>query len=243
MMEKLVTLVTGASQGIGQAIALKFATEGHAVAISGRNENNLRRTAEMIQKTSGQPVLMVPADLRDMEQIPGIVEKVTGEWGRIDVLVNNAGILHLKPFLEISSEEYQEMMDVNVRAVFFLTQKVLPHMITRRSGTIINIASLAGKNGFKSGTGYGASKFAVRGFAASLMMEVREYDIRVVTVFPGSVNTPMLNRSPNAPLPKTMLQAEDVAHAAYQAFAVHPRAMISEIDIRPANPKKNQEKK
>jgi NADP-dependent 3-hydroxy acid dehydrogenase YdfG len=199
----------------------------------------LNQTAELIKNLTGGTALVIPADLRSPQEIPPIVDSVINEWGKIDVLVNNAGILHLKPFLEITLEEYNEMMDVNMRAAFLLTQNVISHMISRKSGAIVNIASLAGKNGFKTGTGYGASKFAVRGFAASLMAEVREHNIRVITIFPGSVDTPMLERSPNSPLRETMLQPEDIAHAAYSAIHVPPRAMMSEIDLRPSNPRKN----
>jgi 3-oxoacyl-[acyl-carrier protein] reductase len=238
MLDKPVAIVTGASQGIGQAIAIKFSSEGYAVALTGRNEANLEKTAKIIADNSSQPVCVIPADLRQVDQIENIVRTTIKNWNRIDILVNNAGIMHLKPFLELSLDNYEEMMDVNVRAVFLLTQKVLPHMISQQSGSIVNVASLAGKNGFKTGTGYGATKFAIRGFAASLMMEVREHGIRVVTVFPGSVDTPLLNRSPNAPRRETMLQVEDVAHAVFSAVSVNPRAMISEVDIRPTNPKK-----
>jgi len=238
MIDKPVVIVTGASQGIGRAIAIKFSREGYAVALTGRNEPNLDQTAKIIENDSSQPVYVVPADLRRVDQIESIVAKTMNSWGRIDVLINNAGIMHLKPFLEISLDEYEEMMNVNVRAVFLLTQRVLPQMISQQSGSIVNVASLAGKNGFKTGTGYGATKFALRGFAASLMMEVREHGIRVITVFPGSVDTPLLNRSPNSPRRDSMLQVEDVAHAVFSAVTVHPRAMISEIDIRPSNPKR-----
>jgi len=146
--------------------------------------------------------------------------------------------MYVKPFLELTVEEYEEMMDVNMKAVFVLTQAVLPQMIARKSGTIINIASLAGKNGFRTGTGYGASKFAVRGFAMSLMQEVREHNIRVVTIFPGSVNTNLAGSSPNAPLRETMIQPEDVAEIVYTAFTLPERSMVSEIDIRPTHPRR-----
>ncbi|RMG61232.1 MAG: SDR family NAD(P)-dependent oxidoreductase [Calditrichaeota bacterium] len=111
-------------------------------------------------------------------------------------------------------------------------------MIKRKSGTIVNIASLAAKNFVKNNSIYVASKFALRGFANSLMLEVREHGIRMITVFPGSVNTELIASSPTAPLPEYMLQPGDVAHAVYAAVTVHPRAMISEIDIRPSNPKR-----
>nr|NIT58995.1 SDR family NAD(P)-dependent oxidoreductase [Fodinibius sp.]NIV03985.1 SDR family NAD(P)-dependent oxidoreductase [Calditrichia bacterium]NIY27578.1 SDR family NAD(P)-dependent oxidoreductase [Fodinibius sp.] len=175
-------------------------------------------------------------DLRNSEDIARLVDTTLNEWGKIDILINNAGILHLKPFLELSLDEFQEMLDVNIRAIFELTQKVIPSMIERKQGTIINIASLAGKNGFKTGTGYSATKYALRGFAASLMMEVREHDIRVVTVFPGSVDTGMIARNPQGA--KNKLKPEDVAHAVYSATVVDSRAMMSEIDIRPSNPHK-----
>lgn len=238
MKDRPVVLVTGASRGIGRAIALKFAAEGYAVAISGRDEESLRETARLIEKTNGVSPVNISADLRDSRQIDHLANAVLEKCGRVDVLVNNAGILHLKPFWEITAEELQEMLDVNIKAVFQLTQKIVPGMVEQKSGAIVNIASLAGKNGFKNGTGYAATKFALRGFAASLMLELREHGIRVITVFPGSVDTRMIARSPLAPSRESMLQAEDVAHAVYAAVSVDSRAMISEIDIRPSNPKK-----
>ncbi len=238
MSASTVALITGASQGIGRAVALRFAEAGYAVALAARRQDALQTVAAQIEKTYDVPVLVVPTDLRKPEQIAGLVSRTIEKFGKIDVLINNAGILYVKPFLEISAEEYREMMDVNLDAVFRLTQLALPHMIEQKSGAIVNIASLAGKNAVKGGTAYAASKWAIRGFAASLMLEVRQHGIRVVTVFPGSVDTPMLDNSPAPPRRETMLQPEDVAHAVYAAVSVPPRAMISEIDIRPSNPQK-----
>jgi 3-oxoacyl-[acyl-carrier protein] reductase len=239
MIDKPVAVITGASRGIGRAIAVKFAQEGYATALTARNETGLQETEEEIKQTGGYTPLVIPGDLQDSGQIRRLADTVTKEWGKVDVLINNAGILHLKPFLELTPDEFQEMLDVNIKAVFELTQQIVPGMIKRRSGAIVNIASLAGKNGFKNGSGYSATKFALRGFAASLMMEVREHDIRVITVFPGSVATRMMGRNPNATSRDTMLHPEDVAHAVYAAVSVDSRAMMSEIDIRPSNPKRN----
>lgn len=238
MVDKLVAVITGASQGIGRAIAIKFAREGYATALTARNEAGLQETAELVQQNGGYTPLVIPTDLQDSRQIERLADTVMKEWGKVDVLINNAGILHLKPFLELTPDEFREMLDVNIKAVFELTRQVVPGMIERKSGTIVNIASLAGKNGFKSGTGYSATKFALRGFAASLMLELREHDIRVITVFPGSVATRMIGRNPNAPSRDSMLHPEDVAHAVYAALSVDSRAMMSEIDIRPSNPKR-----
>ncbi|RMG61489.1 MAG: SDR family oxidoreductase [Calditrichaeota bacterium] len=237
-MDNPVVLITGASRGIGRAIALKFASEGFACILAARNREKLEETASLIRNQYGSPTLIVPTNLRRDADIDNLASTALAQWGKVDVLVNNAGVLYLKPFLELSIEEFDEMMQVNMRAIFLLTQKILPSMIERKQGTIINIASLAGKNGFKNGTGYGASKWALRGWAASLMMEVREHNIRVVTIFPGSVDTDMAGQLPTAPRRESMIQPEDIARAAYLAYALPERTMLSEIDVRPTNPQK-----
>lgn len=238
MLAQQVAIVTGASRGIGRAIALRFAREGMAVALIGRDKSALQETAGLVGKESNQPTLQIQADLRDGRQLASIVDKTIAEWGRIDVLINNAGIMYQKSFAEHTWEEIQEMLDVNLRAVMLLTHEALPHIKKQENGAVINIASLAGKNPVKNGTVYAATKWALRGFAASLMLEVRHDNVRVVTIFPGSVDTHLLSRSANPPRRDTMLQPEDVAHAAYSAIVVHPRAMISEIDLRPTNPQR-----
>lgn len=238
MLNQPVAIITGASRGIGKAIAMKFAEEGMAVALIGRDTSALQESANAIAKSSNQPTLQIQADLRDARQISSIVDQTIDQWGRIDVLVNNAGIMHQKPFQELSQEEIQEMLDVNLRAVMFLTQKALPHIKERDNSAVINIASLAGKNPVKNGTVYAATKWALRGFAASLMMEVRQDDVRVITVFPGSVDTDL--NSGSALQRDTMMQPDDIAHAAYSALVVDRRAMMSEIDLRPTNPKRGQ---
>ena len=240
MIDRKVALVTGASKGIGRVIATKFAREGMAVALTARNEEELRNVAAKIVTNGETKPLIIQADLRDESQIAEIPKKVIEKWGRIDVLVNNAGLGYLKPFTEISIDQFQEMMDVNVRAVFSLTQKVLPYMIQQKSGDIVNIASLAGKNGFKGGTGYAATKWALRGFAQCLMLEVREHDIRVITIFPGSVDTAFGSggQSPTGTIPENKIQSIDIAETAYLAVNMPKRTMVSEIDMRPSNPAK-----
>lgn len=240
MIDKAVVVITGASRGIGRAIALKFARQGMAVALAARDEKNLEKVAKEIVTSGGCDPLIISADLRDITNIAKISQQVMLKWERIDVLVNNAGLGYLKPFLEITTTEFQEMLDVNLRAVFLLTQHVLPSMIERKSGMIINIASLAAKNGFKLGTGYAATKWALRGFAQCLLQEVRENNIRVVTIFPGSVDTSFGtgSQSPTGTPSKNKILPEDIAEAAYLAYAIPPRSMLSEIDIRPTNPTK-----
>ena len=232
-------LITGGSRGIGRAIALRLGQEGYRCILTARNVEALETTAQALQKAGAPEAVLIPADLTDGNSIEHLAQQALDASGnQIDVLVNNAGVLYLKPFLELSLKELDEMLAVNFRAVFQLTQRILPAMIQRQHGTIVNIASLAGKNGFKTGTGYGATKWALRGWANSLMLEVREHNIRVVTIFPGSVNTDMAGHSPTAPRRETMIQPEDVAEAVWTAVNVPERTMLSEIDIRPTNPKK-----
>ncbi len=240
MLDKTVVLVTGSSRGIGKAIALKFAREGAAVVLTSRHEKDIKKVAAEIVEEGGYNPLTIEADLKKDSDIRKLVKEILDQWGRIDVLVNNAGIGYLRPFLDLKVEEFQEMLDLNVRAVFALTQQVIPGMMERKTGTIINIASLAGKNGFKSGTGYGASKWALRGFANSLMLEVREHDIRVVTIFPGSVQTEFgRGDSASSTASKNKMQPGDIAEAAFTAFVMPTRTMVSEIDMRPSNPHKS----
>jgi NAD(P)-dependent dehydrogenase (short-subunit alcohol dehydrogenase family) len=177
------------------------------------------------------------ADVSDPEQVSRAVSHVASELGDIEVLVNNAGVLIARPIQELTLKDWDATMAVNLRGLFLVTQAVLPGMRLRGSGTIVNVASLAGRNGFAGGTAYSASKHGVLGFSRSLMLEVRKENIRVVTVCPGSVDTGMLRDQPMLKSdPERILRPEDVAGAILHAIQTPGRAMVSEIDIRPTNP-------
>jgi 3-oxoacyl-[acyl-carrier protein] reductase len=163
---------------------------------------------------------------------------VTRERGAPQVLVNNAGIGRFSPLVELSLEDWDETMGVNVRSLYLVTRAFLKGMLAAGTGTIVNIASLAGKNGIEGGTAYCASKHAVLGFSKSLMLEVRKHGLRVVAICPGSVATPFTEKQRDR-MPHNrdrVLSADDVAHAVLATLTVSDRAMISELDIRPANP-------
>ena len=147
--------------------------------------------------------------------------------------MNNAGIGFFKPVSAMDLSEFDAMWKVNVRGVFLMSKAVLPSMTKSHRGAIVNIASLAGKNTFKGGAGYGATKWALRGFAGSLMLEVREHNIRVVTIFPGSVDTSFSSSGKRGP---QITQPEDVADAVIFSVTAPERSMFSEIDLRPTNP-------
>jgi 3-oxoacyl-[acyl-carrier protein] reductase len=153
------------------------------------------------------------------------------------VLVNNAGVLIARPFEELSLEDWDATMATNLRSLFLVTRAVLPGMRRRRAGTVVNVASLAGRNGFAGGTAYAASKHAVLGFGRSLMLEVRKEGIRVITICPGSVDTAMLQDQPMLKSdPQRILRPDDIADAILAAVRLPARAMVSEIDVRPTNP-------
>ena len=168
-----VALVTGASKGIGRATAEALAREGAQVVLVARSADQLSSAADHIRSLGFKASVEV-ADITDPLQVERAINSSISRFGDLDILVNNAGVGHLKPAMDLSLEEFDGMWNLNMRAVFVATKASLPHMIRQKWGAIVNINSLAGKNSFKGGTGYCATKWALRGFASSLMLEVRE---------------------------------------------------------------------
>lgn len=227
-----VAIVTGASRGIGRAIARALGTKGYRVAGVARSAEALNQLREDLQ-ANGVDFLPLPFDITDDACIEHLVQAVLEWGGRIDVLVNNAGIGVFKPAVEMTPDEFDVMWRLNMRAVFMLTRAVLPTMIAVQHGAIVNIVSLAGKNTFAGGTGYAATKWALRGWAGSLMLEVRQHNIRVITICPGSVDTSFSSSGKRG---EHITQPEDVADVVCFALSAPERTMISEIDIRPTRP-------
>jgi len=231
-LDNRVALVTGASRGIGKAIALALAKEGAHVVLVARSEEQLASVVAELA-TQGFSARAEVVDLTVPAEVERVVSGTAARFERLDILVNNAGIGHFKPAVDMLLKEFDEMWNLNMRAVFVATQSVIPHMVAAKGGVIVNICSLAGKNSFKGGTGYCATKWALRGFASSLMLEVREHNIRVITVFPGSVDTNFSSMSKKG---KSITQPEDIAGAVVFAVTAPERSMFNEIDVRPTNP-------
>lgn len=215
---------------------MALAGAGYRVGVCARTEGKVEALVDEI-RASGAEASGRRADVANPDDVRLLVSQVERDLGPVDVLVNNAGVARIKPIAELSLEDWDTVMATNVRGVFIMTQAVLAGMRARKRGAIVNIASLAGRNGFVGGTAYTASKHAVLGFSKSLMAEVRKDDIRVIAICPGSVDTALMHEQtmlkPN--LPKA-LQPEDVAGIVLAALALPPRAMVSELDIRPTNP-------
>jgi 3-oxoacyl-[acyl-carrier protein] reductase len=235
-LEHNITLITGASKGIGRAIALRFAMEGASIIAAARTPNDLDTLSDEIQRL-GRPCLAVPCDVGNERQVEHLVKKTLDTFGGIDILVNNAGVGVFAKVVESRIEDFGRLFNTNVRGTYLCSRAVLPSMIQQKSGCIINIASLAGKNSFIGGAMYSATKFAMRGFAQSLMLEVREYNIRVLTICPGSVDTNFSDKGDRGVNVAKILRPEDVAETVLFAATMPAYAMVSEIDLRPTNPK------
>lgn len=228
--------VTGATEGIGRATAFALGRAGYAVGICARTPAKVEAVVAEL-RAEGISAAGAAADVSQPEAVAQAVAQVTDALGEIGVLVNNAGVLIARPFEELTLEDWDTTMATNLRSLFLVTRAVLPGMRRRREGTVVNVASLAGRNGFAGGTAYTASKHAVLGFARSLMLEVRKEDIRVITICPGSVDTSMLQDQPMLHSgPRRILRPEDVADAILAAVQLPGRALVSEIDLRPTNP-------
>ena len=235
-MTTQTAFITGATEGIGRAIAFALGADGYRVGVCARTPDRVRALVADLQ-AAGISAAGLPADVGVEGQVRAAVAHVTAELGPVDVLVNNAGIAILKPFDQLSLAEWDATMATNLRSLFLVTREVLPGMRARRSGAIVNIASLAGRNALVGATAYGASKHAVLGFSKSLLLEVRKDGVRVMAVCPGSVDTALIrDQSMLSPNPEKILLPEDVAAVVRDALRLPPRALVSELDIRPANP-------
>jgi 3-oxoacyl-[acyl-carrier protein] reductase len=225
-----VSLITGASRGIGLAVALRLARLGSDVAICARNPENLASAGKELERT-GVRVLTSAIDVRHAAEIDSFVESAQHTLGEFDIVVNNAGIGVFAPGQEATEEQWDAVLDTNLKSVFLVCRAAAPSMIRRKTGHIINIASLAGKNAFAGGAIYCASKWGLLGFTQCLAEDLRGFGIRVSAICPGTVATEF---SPHAGKnPARMLQADDIAHAVEAIVRQSPQSFISEILMRP----------
>src|SRR5688500_11683404 len=219
-------LITGASRGIGRAIALRLAARWSLIAVAS-SAPELETLAGEVRGKGGACEAMVI----DVANGSAVRRALRGR--KVDVVVNNAGVGVMKPFVELEPEEWQLMIDVNLNAVYHVTQAVLPGMIERGRGHVVIIGSISGKSGFAGGAGYAATKFAVNGFAESLMLEVRDAGVKVSVVMPGSVATSFSRTGRDQ---SWKLMAEDVAEAVEFLLDTPQRMLVDRIEMRPLSP-------
>lgn len=232
LLKDKVTIVTGASGGIGREIALTFAQEGAKVVLAARREAKLREVAREVLSRGGES-LVVPTDVFRDAQVRAMVGEALREFGRVDVLVNDAGMGHWGPVVDFKTREWDEVFNVNVKGTFLCSREVLSIMVEQKGGRIINISSDAGKIPFAECSAYCAAKAAVIAFSRCLALEVLPHNIGVHVICPGYVDTPWYDNDPTAPDRSRMLKAADIAQLALYLASLPPRVLIDEIVIQP----------
>ena len=225
-----VALITGASRGIGLATARRLGRMGAKISMCAGNPDRLEQAASEL-RGAGMEVLAMAVDVTQPAQISNFVAQTQQSLGPVDILVNNAGIGIFGPFQERSEADWDAITNTNLKSVFLMSRAVAPEMIRRKTGHIINISSLAGKNTFAGGAIYCASKWGLMGLTGCMAEELRAHGIRVSAICPGSVATEFAGQG--AKDPAKLLQPEDVAHAVAALVTQAPGSFISEVQMRP----------
>lgn len=229
-------LITGAGKGIGRALAIELAKEGVNVGLVARTKADLDKVA---QELSAWPVKVVTAiaDVADMEEVNAAVAEIKSGLGTVDILINNAGISSFGSFMELEPERWEQIVKVNLFGPYYVTRAVLPDMIDRKTGDIVNISSTAGKNGAAVTSAYSASKFALIGMSESLMQEVRKHNIRVTTLTPSTIATDMAkDLKLTDGNPDRVMQPEDFAELIVAQLKLNRRVFVKEAGLWSTNP-------
>ena len=233
-LEGKVAVVTGSTRGIGRVIAEQLGKNGATVVVSARKETDV---AAAVNEMRGRKLRVHGSvcDVRHYDQVEALMQFAVTEGGGIDILVNNAGVGLFRHTAEISPKEWSQVIDTNLTGVFFCSRATLPHFAKRGGGTIINISSLAGKNAFRGGAAYNASKFGLEGLSEAMMLDLRYDNVKVAYVMPGSVATEFAGRS-STEENAWRLTSEDVAEVVMDILAQERRALASRVELRPFQP-------
>lgn len=234
-LENKVVVITGAGSGVGQAAAWKLAEEGATVVLVGRTEKNLQETAA---KLEAERTLVYPCDISNPDEVIALAGAVRDIYERADILVNAAGTnVPRRALSDLSIEDYRQVIDINLNGTFYVVQAFLPLMRAQGGGTIVNVASVAGLQGSAlAGAAYSASKFGMRGLNQTINVEEQRHGIRACAIFPGEINTPIMDKRPAPPPPEArekMLQSEDLADCIALVAMLPSRAVVDELVIRP----------
>ena len=229
-------LITGAGKGIGKAIAIALAKEGVNVILVARTQEDIDKVALKVRALRVK-ALAITADVADNNSVKEATAKALAEFGTIDILINSAGIAGFGKFLEMETTEWERIIQVNLMGTYYTTHAVLPNMIERQTGDIINVSSTAGLNGNAVTSAYSASKFAVLGLTDSLMQEVRKHNIRVTALIPSTVATDMAkDLNILGDHPDQIMQAEDIAELVIAQLKLNRRVFIKNSSIWTTNP-------
>ena len=230
-------LITGGSKGIGYGIAESLLKEGMNVVITSRSQEAADAAASELSKTGTGKIIGIASDVRNFDSQKNAVAKTLEAFGSLDVLIANAGVGHFANIVDMTPEQWNETIDINLTGVFYSIKASLD-ALTASKGYIITIASLAGANFFATASAYNASKFGLVGFSQAVMLDVRDKGIKVTTIMPGSVTSHFNNHEPN-PSDAWKIQPEDLGQMTVDLLKMHPRTLPSKIEVRPAQvPKK-----
>lgn len=231
-----IALVTGAGKGIGRAVALALANEGVHVGLIARTESDLQSLAKDIE-AKGVTSAIATADVSDIKSVNKAVSAIQQTLGNIDILINNAGIAKFGKFLDLETDEWEAQIKVNLFGVYYVTRAVIPQMIERKTGDIINISSTAGLKGAATTSAYSASKFALLGLTDSLMQEMRKHNIRVTALTPSTVLTD-LAKSSNLinNNEERVMHPEDLAELIISQIKLNRRVFVKDSSMWSTNP-------
>lgn len=230
-----MAIVTGAGKGIGRAAAIALAKEGVNVGLMARTVSDLTEVASEIEKLGGRAAYAT-ADVSSLEQVEQAVEKITSELGTADILINNAGIGKFGSFLDIDPKDWKTVVDVNLMGVYYVTRTVLPQLLEKNKGDIINISSTSGLRGTAGSSAYSASKFGLLGLTESLAQEVRKHNIRVFALTPSMVATGFASKENIDNDSEKFMQPEDLADYMVAQLKLHPRVFIPSSSLWATNP-------
>lgn len=223
-------VITGASSGIGKALAEKLSQAGYQVVIAARSKDKLNGIAANIQSQGGN-CIPVQTDVSIQRDIKRLKEEAS-QHGTVSILINNAGIGYFGPVEELSIDDWNQQLDVNLRGAFLLSQAFIPEMKQNKKGVLVFINSVAGRQPFIHSAGYVASKFGLRGLASSLREELREYNIKVISIYPGAVNTPFWEKCENNFSKKQMLDVNQLAESIVHAILAPGNLTVEEMVVR-----------
>lgn len=231
--DKKVVYITGGTKGIGEAVAKNLLDNGYRVVISGRKKEDAERVARKLG--TDNEIIGIQSDVRNFEDEQRAVKNAIAQFGRIDVVIANAGLGKFAPVDQLSLEDWNTMIDTNLTGVFH-SLKASVAELKKTKGYFISIASLAGINFFAQGSGYNASKFGVVGFTQAAMLDLRSYDVKVTTILPGSVSTNFNDHTPSEE-DAWKIQPEDLGELILDILKMNPRVLPSKIEIRPTKTK------
>lgn len=231
-----VAYITGGSKGIGLGIAEAMVRKGMKVAISSRTESEVQAAADSLNQLAPDSTLALVSDVRDLASEDAAIKAVLAKWGQVDSVIANAGVGHFASIEELSSEQWQQTIDINLTGVFN-TVKASIEALKASQGYLFTMASLAGTNFFATASAYNASKFGLVGFTQAIMLDLRHYGIKVSTIMPGSVATYFNNHTPSD-ADAWKIQPEDLGQLVVDLLEMPARTLPSKVEVRPSQPPK-----